>query len=480
MGDRPKSSVCSRVQLHTYPQRTMSAITAKLDELQSRGILTGNAITEEKDIPLGQYQEYEKGAIFYNACFYAHWMTDKVMQKWKSASVADTLAHNGKTIQAYLGFPVVDTSKKDDGTEVCIFEQGMIVCRSNGDSVVVYGPIFHKYLGSDIRAIDSSFPNWMGYPTEDVSVDQFGSGMKGLFEHADIYCQPDVGAFALRGSIRDRYRAILEEYNDGEIEIGYPTSDEYDILKEGDVVGKANNFQGGTIYWSEKTGAWAVQHLWGTQDSSYLATYNGPIGELGFPTANGITPYPGRYRFNNFEHGILVWRGSTQITQKITGLELKILEIHTKGKADASGSDDPYLEIRIGTRLTIDEWNSSYRFPNQRNGNDDIEEDTEGRLYYKNMNTIIVPEDQQRVCLIPINDGNQILTINIETRDYDAGDSGSSDNVIGRTIGTYDIETLWNTMEPVAIARDPNALEFNGSGGNENGAAKVIFSLTPV
>jgi LGFP repeat len=461
----------------------MSAISDKFQLLQSQGVAIGNAIGEEQSTPnnLGQYQEYEHGAIFYNSCFGACWMTEKVMKKWKSDSVASTLAHNGSTVQAYLGLPMIDTAGNDSEMEISIFEQGMIVCYSTGDSysagdsIVVYGPIYNKYLSStdqasDTQSICTAFPNWVGQPLEDVSVDKSGSGLKGRFKHADIYWKPELGAFMLRDSIRDRYNAL----QDDTINLGYPTTDEGDIRKDDVVVGKGNNFQFGWIFWSEKTGAWAVS------DGSYLAEYGGPTGELGFPTSNHISPYPFIYGFNNFEHGILVWRRLTNITHKITGLELKVSEIHTKGKADARGANDPYLEIGLGSRLSTPEPLPTYYFPNIAHINQGIETGDEGRLYYKNMNSIIVPEDQQTVCIIPINDGNQVFTVNIQTWDYDAGSDSNDDN-IGGLLGTYDVETLWNTTEPIAIARNPDVFDFNESGdGTKKGATKVIFSLTPV
>jgi ribosomal protein L24 len=451
----------------------MSIIAEKYQLLLSQGIAIGTVINTEKDTPnkLGKYQEYEHGIMFYTPTFDACLLTEKVMTKWKSASVANTLTHNGSKVQDYLGFPVADTAKNNDGTEVSMFERGMIICRTDGNSFVVYGDIFTKYLSSRAKEVGSPFPNWMGYPTQDIFVGPF-NGLVGKFENADIYWHPTLGAFEVHGDIRNRYNNLGQA---GSL-LGYPSSDEHDIVKDGVVVGRANNFQAGTIYWSGQTGAWEVH---GSIGATYLKEYKGPIGDLGFPTSNETNSPSDLYRFNNFQSGILVWQKSTATVRKITKLNLLVQSIETTNDADTVSSDDPYLVINIKPSIPVNGFNPSYRLPNKSNGNDGISDGGNNQFYYDGTSNVSVQDDNKTVCSIPITDGNQKITITIETWDYDTGLNGNDDK-IGYFTAVYDIDTLWDTSVQIAKDRNPNALNFNNNGGNDdNGAAKITFNFDP-
>ncbi len=453
----------------------MSAISEKFQLLQAHGIVLGNPTTEERDTPnkAGQYQEYEQGIIFYNPSFGACLLTASVTKKWKSPSVANTTTHTPSVIQDYLGFPTADTAKNNDGAEVCMFERGMIVCRTNGNSFVVYGDIFTKYLSSQGKPVGSPFPNWMGYPTQDVSVGP-SDGLVGRFEYADIYWHLTLGAFEVHGSIRDRYNNLGQTAS----VLGYPISDEYDIMKGGISVGKANNFQRGTIYWSPRTGAWEVH---GSIGKSYLKDHDGPIGDLGFPTSNELQSNTDQCRFNNFERGILVWQKSTSMIRKITKVDLLVYSINTTGDADST-EDDPYLKINVMLSIPINGFISDYRLPNQTNGKDGIKDGGGGQFYYNDINNISVQDNNKTVCTIPITNGQQKIIISIETWDYDDG-LRKGDDFIGSFRAMYDIDTLWDTSDEIAKKLNPRALIKNGDkdedGDFRNGESQINFNFDP-
>lgn len=84
--------------------------------------------------------------------------------------------------------------------------------------------------------------------------------------------------------------------------IGSCVNNEYDIAG-----GKAEDFRGGTAYWTPNTGAHA---LFG----AILAKYNGlggPQGWLGFPKTGEITTPDGIGRYVHFEKGSIYWTPST-------------------------------------------------------------------------------------------------------------------------------------------------------------------------
>ena len=106
-----------------------------------------------------------------------------------------------------------------------------------------------------------------------------------------------------RGSKCTPIGAIAEETKAGII--GSCVNDEYDAGK--DTKGKAQDFRGGTAYWSPETGAHA---LFG----AILAKYNalgGPAGWLGFPVTGETAAPDGVGRFVHFQHGSVYWTPQT-------------------------------------------------------------------------------------------------------------------------------------------------------------------------
>jgi plastocyanin len=406
----------------------MSIIAEKYKSISSQGIIAlGNVINTEKDTPnkLGKYQEYEHGIMFYTTTFDACCLTEKVMAKWKSASVANTLTHNGSKIQDYLGFPVADTAKNNDGTEVCMFERGTIVCRTDGNSFVVYGDIFTKYLSSRAKEVGSPFPNWMGYPTQDVFVGPF-NGLVGKFENADIYWHPTLGAFEVHGEIRNRYNSLGQA---GSL-LGYPTSDEHDIVKDDVVVGRANNFQAGTIYWSGKTGAW---ELHGDLAQSYSAlSFGGPQGELGFPTSNQLESPLGRYSFNNFERGVLALDKNAVDKTKAVRIITKVAIIVNRLETDED-DDDLYVQSSVSFKLNGVELG---KFPK------DFGE-------YENQGTKDFPNPiEGKICEFPINDGNTILTVDMTAWEVDGTFFNGDNDLIASFSKSFSIDTFWDAIFP--------------------------------
>lgn len=106
-----------------------------------------------------------------------------------------------------------------------------------------------------------------------------------------------------RGASCQPVGAIAETTKSGVI--GQCVNDEY--LAGEDGKGRAQDFRGGTAYWSPDTGAHA---LFG----AILAKYNGlggPTGWLGFPTTGETKTPDGKGRFVHFEHGSIYWTPET-------------------------------------------------------------------------------------------------------------------------------------------------------------------------
>ncbi|BCW78026.1 polysaccharide deacetylase family protein [Arthrobacter sp. NicSoilC5] len=115
-----------------------------------------------------------------------------------------------------------------------------------------------------------------------------------------IYWSPATGAHETHGSIGGHYAELGGPAGF----LGFPLTDE---TATPGIPGRYNNFAGGTIYWSPATGAHETHGSIG----GHYAELGGPAGFLGFPlTDETATPgIPGRY--NNFAGGTIYWSPAT-------------------------------------------------------------------------------------------------------------------------------------------------------------------------
>lgn len=140
----------------------------------------------------------------------------------------------------------------------------------------------------------------LGYPlTSDVPTpDRLGRFQ--VFQRGLIYWTPWTGAHAVRGAVLERYGALGWEAGP----LGYPTTGE---LVAPDGRGRFNAFQRGLVYWTPTTGAHAVQ---GAVSQTY-ASNGWETGPLGYPTTSELPTPDGIGRFNHFEGGSIYFTPAT-------------------------------------------------------------------------------------------------------------------------------------------------------------------------
>jgi uncharacterized protein with LGFP repeats len=112
------------------------------------------------------------------------------------------------------------------------------------------------------------------------------------FEIGSLYWSEPTGAHAVQGMIMGKYAEL--GYENGWL--GFPKTSEIPV-KDG---GRFNEFEGGNIYWSPPTGAWSVRNgpifdAW--RDAGY------ENGRLGFPISDEF-PVDGGVR-QNFQGGFV-------------------------------------------------------------------------------------------------------------------------------------------------------------------------------
>lgn len=129
-----------------------------------------------------------------------------------------------------------------------------------------------------------------GYPTSNETPSA-NSGVYQIFQGGTAYWHPGSDSYFVHDAIFDTYGSYGWERG----ELGYPLSDETATANGG----VYQRFQGGTAYWSPRSGPHAVT-------SDLLGEYGNhgyEHGHLGYPTSEAY--WDGNRHKQNFEHGVL-------------------------------------------------------------------------------------------------------------------------------------------------------------------------------
>ncbi len=204
--------------------------------------------TDETATPdgYGRFNAFEGGMIYYHPNLGTFAIPNMIVNVWSKQGW-----EKGK-----LGYPVSDEIIKNNNS-VQYFEFGAVISTKAGPYQTIYNSsrntrgLYNKWRetgGADSYLGDLVTPN-RGYPK--IRISQFAEFQKG-FIYESFVKQPNSSmdkedAFViLKGPIFDYYAS--KKWEQGYL--GLPTSDEY---KSGD--GVAQNFQGGTIYYTKSLGA---------------------------------------------------------------------------------------------------------------------------------------------------------------------------------------------------------------------------------
>jgi uncharacterized protein YkwD len=142
------------------------------------------------------------------------------------------------------------------------------------------------------------------YPTTDELPAPDRVGRFNHFQGGSIYWTPRTGAHEVRGAIHGRWRATGWELG----ALRYPTTGERGTP---DGVGRYNHFQGGSIYWTPRTGAHEVR---GAIHGAWRAQ-GWENGRLGYPVS-GEYDIPGG-RASSFQRGQITWDRATGVTRVV-------------------------------------------------------------------------------------------------------------------------------------------------------------------
>jgi LGFP repeat len=234
---------------------------------------------------VGCFRHYDGGSIYWSPQTGAHEVQGGIRDKWASLGWE----------RSFLGYPTTDETGTPDGHgRYNHFQGGSVYWTLQTGAHEVHGAIRDKWAS---LGWERSF---LGYPTTDETGTPDGSGRFNHFQHGSIYWTqqpPAPGAHEVQGGIRDKWASLGWERSF----LGYPTTDETAVP---DGVGRYNDFQKASIYWSPQTGAWEVdlpiRDKWASRGQ--WADFGSEISNLGYPTTDTTKGAAGEL-YNGFERG---------------------------------------------------------------------------------------------------------------------------------------------------------------------------------
>lgn len=200
----------------------------------------------------------------------------------------------------FLGCPVTNELPTPDGIgRFNYFQGGAIYWTPSTGAWSIRGAILDHWAQ---LGWETSF---LGYPVTDELTTPDGIGRYNHFQGGSIYWSPSTGAHEVHGDIRARWISLGWETG----VLGYPVTDE---MPTPDGVGRFNHFQGGSIYWTPGTGAWAV---WGPVRDKW-SSLGWETSALGYPISNVYNIHLGQRC--EFQGGSIIWNSVTNDTIVIT------------------------------------------------------------------------------------------------------------------------------------------------------------------
>ena len=257
-----------------------SPLALKAAELDGRfGAQTSGETYALKDG--GGYLGFEFGAIHWSPGTGAHSTAGAIRALWGARGF-----ENGS-----LGYPITDALNYPNSGVAQIFQGGSVYWTADGGAHTTAGAIRAAW---GVHGFESGK---LGYPITD-ELDYPNGGRAQVFQGGAIYWTNATGAYATSGAIRDAWGALGFEAG----KLGYPTTNE---LSSPDG-GRAQVFQGGSIYWTAATGAHAssgpIRAAWAAQGYE--------SGRLGYPTTDEMSTANGGVA-QAFQNGSIYWTADT-------------------------------------------------------------------------------------------------------------------------------------------------------------------------
>lgn len=240
----------------------------------------GACLTGEYGVPGGVAQDFLHGRVFYSPDAGAYPVAGRIGGGYQAVAGA----------HGALGLPVGPETPLPDGRgRYQPFQHGSLYWTPETGAQMVRGAILAEWGRQGYEGGPAEYPVGPEVPTP------HRDGAVQPFEGGPFYFSPATGAHRVEGLVLGKYAELGFENS----WLGFPVAGELP-LKD---FGRYSRFEGGNIYWSPLSGAWAVR--------------NGPImdawrdagfenGRLGFPISDEFA-IPGGVQ-QNFQHGVITVR----------------------------------------------------------------------------------------------------------------------------------------------------------------------------
>ena len=237
----------------------------------------GDCLTGEYNVAGGVAQDFRFGRVFYSQASGAQVLSGAISGAYQASG-----GPGGP-----LGMPLSGDRAAPDGRgHYALFQHGSIYWTPQTGAHAVRGAILDEWGAQGFEA------GPLGYPVAEEVRTPNRDGVVQGFEIGAMYYTPANGAKRVQGMIFQKYAAM--GYEDSWL--GFPKTNEMSVKD----FGKFNEFDGGFVYWSPLSGAWAIHkgpifEAWKSQGYEN--------GRLGFPTGDEM-PIPGGVQ-QNFQLGYI-------------------------------------------------------------------------------------------------------------------------------------------------------------------------------
>ncbi|MGK8510954.1 alpha/beta hydrolase-fold protein [Nocardia asiatica] len=240
----------------------------------------GECLTGEYAVAGGTAQDFEGGRVFFTPGSGAYSVGSLLGAGYQAAG--------GPT--GPLGLPTGAERALEDGRgKLQTFQHGSLYWTPQTGAQIVRGAILDEWGKQGFERGPA------GYPAAPEVKTPSRDGAVQAFENGPFYYSPSTGVHHVQGLILGKYAQLGFENSP----LGFPIAGEQ-ALKD---MGRFSRFEGGNIYWSPVSGAWAVRNgpiLDAWRDSGY------ENGKLGYPTGDEFPLSDGIQQ--NFQGGFITVR----------------------------------------------------------------------------------------------------------------------------------------------------------------------------
>jgi uncharacterized protein with LGFP repeats len=263
------------------------ALLAAYTAVGGTGGPLGSPTSDQGATPDGKasYQHFQEGSIYVTAAHGARVLPTVIRDYWASSGWE----------LGPLGYPSGDATVTSDGrATVQDFEGGQVYASTATGAHAVPASLASAYQTAGGES------GGLGLPVIDGRTTPDKRAAYQHFEGGSIYSTAATGAHAVPTLLRDAWAASGWENGP----LGYPSADAMTLP---DGIGRYQQFQKGSVYWSPSSGAHV---LFGPVYGAWAAT-GLERGMLGYPTRDVATAPDGKGRFAYFRGGAIYWSSTT-------------------------------------------------------------------------------------------------------------------------------------------------------------------------